>query len=478
MSDIEPYLILDNPILIPTDLDVPFDYTQLNKVQICDGDKGEIKITRDKNYINMHKKGDEKKYFRYNLNTETFERINFYKTVDDKITEVKVNNITTWFHGCSMYTDDVHFGRLILFAKRHYDFDIYSSSVRFISLLTHPYVKNLELWEALGIKIDEVESLFGGQLGHRRVYNSKTHMYDEKDCRVLAYLGASKADLPMHSISIKYAPSDCCKSLLQYFKSLNKPISVFDINRYVEHYNRGEFDTLQKLIELNNSDDYYHLFCEERYCYLTGSSHRSRNIRDIILDIIHTYDLDLVAFCNFLKRQKNVEQNNLEYLIQRHHYRDYLDMEYHLKNKRKSKMVKYPKNFRTVFHQTEIEYLAIKKQIDDEKFLAISNEHRDLEYRGKKYIMILPDSQDDIVHEANELHHCVRSYIPKVMRGSTLIMFLREKSTPDVPLVTVEVRGNRIPQAYGINDSKPSDEAIEFLKMWAKKKDLHMSCWR
>ena len=153
-------------------------------------------------------------------------------------------------------------------------------------------------------------------------------------------------------------------------------------------------------------------------------------------------------------------------------------MEYELKNHRKSKMIKYPKNFRTVFRQRQAEYEAIKEEVDARKFEVIAEKNGELEFANKDFVMRIPRSPKEIADEANELHHCVRTYIPRVLKEQTLIMFLRDKDMVTQPLVTVEVKNGRVTQAYGINDSKPSDEQLEFLRKWAKKKKLKMAFWR
>ena len=79
---------------------------------------------------------------------------------------------------------------------------------------------------------------------------------------------------------------------------------------------------------------------------------------------------------------------------------------------------------------------------------------------------------------ANVLKHCVRTYIPRVLKEETLIAFLREKKDVETPLVTLEVKKGALTQAYGKNDSKPKKEHLEFLKMWCKMKNLKVGCWK
>lgn len=445
----------------------PYDINKLDEVVVFKGnDTNHIEMVREKNYLYLYKKEDESKYYRYNLNTSQFERINIYKNKDDKITPVLTHNITGWFTNCTLYTKDVHFGRLMVFAKSHAAFTKYRSPVRFIEALGSPIIKNLEQWESFGVILFDVEDMFGRRLNMWGKDKRKGIYFDEYS-------------LPRHEITLSKGPSECTKNFLEYVKKyvMDMDLRYKDFEHILDRYSNGEFRILQELIELNNSDEFYRIFCEGGFCFLTGKSYNSLRIREDILTAITTYHLDPVAFCRFIKRQKNVEKNDVHYLFRHHHYLDYLEAEYYTNNCVYSKMDKYPKNFRTAFHQVTVEYGAIKSKFDEQKFQKVCEDNSNLAYNDKKYAMVLPKHSDDIVKEAQELHHCVRSYIPQVVKNKTLIMFLRDKEDIDTPLVTVEVRRKSVRQAYGINDSKPLPEHLKFLRQWAKKNNLKMACW-
>lgn len=54
-------------------------------------------MNKDGKYIYLYKKEEENRYFRYDLATKSFERINIYKTTDNKATPVKTVNLRKWF---------------------------------------------------------------------------------------------------------------------------------------------------------------------------------------------------------------------------------------------------------------------------------------------------------------------------------------------------------------------------------------------
>ena len=73
----------------------------------------------------------------------------------------------------------------------------------------------------------------------------------------------------------------------------------------------------------------------------------------------------------------------------------------------------------------------------------------------------------------------MRIYIPRVIDGETLILFIRDNDSLDTPLVTLEVKDNCLLQAYGARDTKPSEEILDVLTQWAHEKDISIGwVWR
>ena len=67
------------------------------------------------------------------------------------------------------------------------------------------------------------------------------------------------------------------------------------------------------------------------------------------------------------------------------------------------------------------------------------------------------------------------SYVDKVAKNETLIVFLRNVNEPDKSLVTVEVQNNSIVQAKGYANRPLIIEEEKFLRKWAKVKELNYS---
>jgi len=459
----------------------PLNINRLEQIIVFNGDGDTINFYREGKYIYLKKVGEEnKRYYRFNLQTSKFERINIYKTVDTKITEVPTRNITQWFKDCRLVTHDIHFGRLVIFAKYNRRFDKYSSPVRFVEQLGSPIITNIEKWESLGMRVEEIERFFSDHLVSNNRWQGHT------DNRINIYTGTVPRDFrSFFSGSLTYAPSDFNKETLNHILDTYEEIDDYTLRQIHNNYNNGE-EKVEKTLEnicanpeFADSLDYI----SEQYGSrgvqknLLDSDSRSFHMKMSVIHLIQEFNLEPHALLRFFKRQRNVENNGLEYLINANHYRDYLRCELALKDGSLRKMNKYPNNFRTIFHNVQSEYNAKKASIDKGMFKYHQDKKDKLAHVGRKFIIHVPKDPYEIDVEAAELEHCVRTYIPRVVKGETSILFLRLKAYPDQPYVTLEVKRGVLNQAYGKNDSKPDSEALEFLKSWIKKKDIKAGCW-
>lgn len=91
------------------------------------------------------------------------------------------------------------------------------------------------------------------------------------------------------------------------------------------------------------------------------------------------------------------------------------------------------------------------------------------------FTVVFPELPDDIVVEGVELHHCVKSYIPRISKGATNVLFIRKKSDPLQPFFTVEISNEGvIEQIHGsCNCNISTNPEVEaFVIKWAKEKNL------
>lgn len=415
---------------------------------------GTIHMNKDGKYIYLYKKEEPNRYYRYDLSDESFYRVNIYKTTGTKISKTKATNIRQWFYKHKIVTDDPIFARIFLYNKSDGHLSSFRNPVRYIEAFNRYGAKALEEWYNAGIIITDIEKMF------------------ERACESdIAYAG-------YHSYSrITCRPHDFDKAMLRIMKDMGElNYRVLDIFKYMS---KEDFVILRKLKTFSDKPEYNGAFDFESrdtiYDIFEYGVYESDRARERLIDVIKAFNLDIDALCRFLMRLKRVEGCDLDDLTDGYHYRDYLRMEKELNNENLSKVDKYPKNWLTTFRRTKRNYNDIKKRIDEEKFKEQVDKNNNLLFKDKKFSIILPQQSNDVRKEGSILKHCVASYVDRITKGQTCILFCRENEDVNEPYVTVEVRNNAITQAYGYQDSKPPLDALKFLAKWAKKKKLGLA---
>lgn len=92
------------------------------------------------------------------------------------------------------------------------------------------------------------------------------------------------------------------------------------------------------------------------------------------------------------------------------------------------------------------------------------------------YMIIAPESPEDLAHEGLTLCHCVKSYIAKVSAGLTNILFARRKTAPEEPFFTIEISNDgSVEQIHGFSNRnlETEPELIPFVKKWIKAKKIN-----
>ncbi len=89
--------------------------------------------------------------------------------------------------------------------------------------------------------------------------------------------------------------------------------------------------------------------------------------------------------------------------------------------------------------------------------------------KAKGLMIILPKSGDEIKEEGRVLHHCVGSYVERVAKGKTMILFVRKESEPNVPYFTLEYRDGKVIQCRGKNNCSMTTDVKAFVKAFERK---------
>jgi hypothetical protein len=115
-------------------------------------------------------------------------------------------------------------------------------------------------------------------------------------------------------------------------------------------------------------------------------------------------------------------------------------------------------NFMREYCETKATYERKKAEYDDKRLRANYEKHKAaFEFAYGNYVVVLPQSGQDIVAEGQNMHHCVGSYVNRVVENSCYIVFIRHKDTPDKCYLTCQVHTNgEIGQYYLAYDRRIS----------------------
>lgn len=88
---------------------------------------------------------------------------------------------------------------------------------------------------------------------------------------------------------------------------------------------------------------------------------------------------------------------------------------------------------------------------------------------GKGLMLMVPKSADEIKAEGTALHHCVGTYVERVAKGETMILFVRKVDAPDEPYYTLEWNGSKVIQCRGFKNCDMTPEVKAFVNVFEKK---------
>ena len=98
-----------------------------------------------------------------------------------------------------------------------------------------------------------------------------------------------------------------------------------------------------------------------------------------------------------------------------------------------------------------------------------------------KFGIILPIDAQDLIREGKLMKHCVASYVDRVIREDTIIVFLRRAQDLDTPFVTIEVNPDdmKICQVKTKANGKLNNKkATDFINKWCDKHNIKWNgCW-
>ena len=426
---------------------------------------GKIVMNKEGRFITLRKEGNDKMEFKYDLADDRFTKIKHYKTKEDEEQYVRAGDVTSWFSKCSLVTEDAKFAKMFIFASSLYT--KYRSPIRFIGNFGHYKTKRVEKWLSQGIDFIKLNKALEYLQNGRDILDVRNY------CNAYIY----------------YEPSDFDKEAIKYLRSLSDAkggIEPNTIDRVHRNWDPSQYQMSKKLNKILEDQRYRDAFMvteynyravPETYDYLDDDRYSYRSGRAQVLEVMSRWNLEPMAFINYLLRLQHEAVSVLDLM---RNYNDYLQREYEMKNQRMTKMNKYPANWMSHYHKHHFNYNAmknLKRIMELEDKMKAYNEFKEskkyLEYKDDQYLLRLPENIEDIANEATQLGHCLYDqYTNKILDGETIILFMRRVDHPDESVATIEVKYNGIEQARGYKNADPTPEQQQWLLDWCSKKNL------
>lgn len=153
-------------------------------------------------------------------------------------------------------------------------------------------------------------------------------------------------------------------------------------------------------------------------------------------------------------------------------YMDYLSMQKNFYGKVKEK---YPEHFKTAHDVMSLKVNLASAAEQCQNFAEQAEQVKDLEYSAQGYCVVVPTEPRELADEGINLSHCVGDYIDRVASGECHILFLRRRSAPGQSLVTLQLCGQSICQAQGMNRRSITQEERKFLNHWGREKQINIA---
>lgn len=152
-----------------------------------------------------------------------------------------------------------------------------------------------------------------------------------------------------------------------------------------------------------------------------------------------------------------------------HLYRDYLKFAKELGLDLKNKRYLFPDKLKTMHdkYEKQIKIIKQEKMIQEiEQRVKILSKNI---FKDKEFIIFPADSINAMIEESKQQNNCVRTYAERYADGDCDIYFMRKIDKPNISLVTVEVRNNKVVQKRTKNNEKTNKKQDRFLEIWQKK---------
>ena len=241
----------------------------------------------------------------------------------------------------------------------------------------------------------------------------------------------------------------------------------------------------QELKRLRSSNGGVHMLKWLQYEKITGKEIPDHIISWFCEENIQPKDLmfiqhkmSMIAICNYVRRQ--MSENRMKSKEVLNTWSDYLSMAKRLGIDTDDEIIfrarKLRKRHDELVKRCHDKDLAIRAGEILEKYPHVeevfSSIKEKYEFSDEDYTVVVPSCIEDMLHEGNNLHHCVADserYFDRINRQEAYILFLRKTSAPNKSFYTLEIEPSgtiRQKRTFYDRQEKDIEAATPFLLKW------------
>lgn len=173
--------------------------------------------------------------------------------------------------------------------------------------------------------------------------------------------------------------------------------------------------------------------------------------------------MDLERAINYLKCRFGAESPG--YVVRYYYYylRNCSELGYNMNDK----SVLFPKDLQ-IAHDRAANLVTKKRNRNLDPLIARMADRLNREYSfdSGELVIRAPMGVDELIDEGASLKHCVGSYIDRIAKGETTVLFVRKKSEPETPYFTVQVTDDKVNQVRGMANCRATPEVDSFISEW------------
>lgn len=186
--------------------------------------------------------------------------------------------------------------------------------------------------------------------------------------------------------------------------------------------------------------------------------------------------IDLMQHTTLYKLLKYISKQKITHAQDYFDYTGWLEeMDYDMRNE----FNLFPKNFKKAHDEMSKQYIKFKDKQHRENIKKFNRllkqmrkdlkEDNPLNLQTQGMFIRLPYRAAELKTEGEILHHCVGTYIDRVMKGETTIFFVRRIENPEEPFYTLEWRDHKIVQCRGSHNCDMTPEVKAFVEIFGEK---------